>query len=78
MFVCTGQGCVYHLEECTVFGDVKSSLQWSGVIQTHSVLLDGPEIPLCAPRGKREEFQGSFLLVHLESERLRGFVVAAS
>lgn len=39
VFVC---GCVYHLEECTVFGNVKSSPQWSQEVQTHSVLLDGP------------------------------------
>lgn len=58
VFVCTGQGRVYHWEECTVFGDVKSSMQRSGVVQTHSVLLDGPEIPLGAPRGKSEEFEG--------------------
>lgn len=71
VFVCSGQGRVYHLEECTVFGDVKSSLLWSGVAQTRSVLLDGPEIPLCAPRGKTEGFQRAFILVRLESERLR-------
>lgn len=52
-----GPGCVYHLEECTVFGDVKSSPQWSGVVQTHSVLLDGPEIPLCTPGSKSEELK---------------------
>lgn len=66
MFLCVraGQGCVYHLEECTVFGDVKSSPQWSGVVQTHAVLLDGPEIPLCAPRGKSEEFKRFNMLPH--------------
>ena len=62
--VCAGRGRVYHLEECTVFGNVKSSPQWSGVVQTHSVLLDGPEIPLCAPRGKREEFKCFNMLSH--------------
>lgn len=51
-----GRGCVYQLEECTVFGNVKSSPQWSGAVQTRSVLLDGPEIPLCTPRS--EEFKG--------------------
>lgn len=34
--VCSGWECVYHLEQCTVFGNVKNSPQWSGVIQTHS------------------------------------------
>lgn len=56
-FACAGLGCVYHLEECTVFGNVKSSPQWSGVVQTHTVLLDGPEIPLGAHRGESEEFK---------------------
>lgn len=56
VFLCTEQGRVYHLKECTVFDDVKSSMWWSGEVQTHSVLLDGPEIPLCAPRGRSQEF----------------------
>lgn len=64
VFVCAGQGCVYHLEECTVFGNVKSSPQWSGVIQTHTVLLDGPEIPLGAPRGESEESKCFNMLSH--------------
>lgn len=52
------------MEECTVFGNVKSSPQWSGVVQTHSVLLDGPEIPLCTPRGMSEEFKCFNMLSH--------------
>lgn len=64
VFACAGQGCVYHLEECTVFGNVKSSPQWSGVVQTHTVLLDGPEIPLGAPRGESEEFKCFNMLSH--------------
>ncbi len=64
LFVCVGRGCVYHLKECTVFSNVKSSPQWSGVVQTHSVLLDGPEIPLCTPRGKSEEFKRFNMLSH--------------
>lgn len=59
-----GLGCVYHLEECTVFGDVKSSPQWSGVVQTHAVLLDGPEIPHRAPRGKSQEFKRFYMRLH--------------
>lgn len=63
-FAYAGRGCVYHLEECTVFGNVKSSPQWSGVVQTHTVLLDGLEIPLGAPRGKSEEFKRFNMLSH--------------
>lgn len=53
--------CVHRTGTCLPFGGMysiywcESSMQWSGV-QTHSVLLDGPEIPLCAPRGMSEEF----------------------
>lgn len=61
VFVCAGQGHVYCLEECPVFGDVKSSQQWSESLSlshthTHSLLLDGPEIPLWAPRGQTRGF----------------------
>lgn len=53
---CSCAACVYRLEECTVFGNVKSSPRWSELVQTHSVLLDGPEIPLRAPSVESEHF----------------------
>ena len=71
------------MEERTVFGDVKSSPQWSAVVQTHSVLLDGPEIPLCIPRGRSEEFKrfnmmshcwGYYVCVCYESDNTQMFI----
>lgn len=32
--------------------------------RTNSVLLDGPEIPLCIPRGRSEEFKRFNMMSH--------------